>query len=148
MDNATILYYFVVLLTSSLATFWAIRAIIKKDLISSLDTDEFRKEKLRRHEKKVTAFARIILGFFIAISSYFVVIPCVCDLPRVIMGKYEVELCTAQESYEYRRDLWANFITENGDEISLMVLDQDYEAGQQYLIYYLPWSRFGTLYEM
>jgi hypothetical protein len=67
------------------------------------------------------------------------------DLPRIFTGNFEIDICTVQESYEYKKDLWVSLMTDDGEKLNLMVLDSSYKQGEKYLVYYLPNMKYGTL---
>lgn len=145
MDNVTLFYVFFMFITASVVTFWAIKSLLKKDLINSLKTTQAKKDKLNQHKKGFTIFMKSILTFYIIISSVYIIIPGMLDIPRIFFDDYEKEICTIEESYEYKTDLWVHLTKENGEELSLMVLDRNYQKGEKYLVCYLPHIKCGTL---
>ena len=82
---------------------------------------------------------------YIVLSMTFVIIPGILDLPILFTRNYAQEICIIKESYKYKTDLWVHMITDNGQSISIMVLDSSYNQGEKYLVYYLPHIKFGTL---
>jgi hypothetical protein len=126
----------------------AIKTFLTKDLISHLKTSKFRKDKLYQHKSCITVFMKTILLAYIATASYFILIPGVIDLPRIFTGNFKIDICTTQESYEYKKDLWVHLMTDDGEKLNLMVLDRSYKQGEKYLVYYLPNMKYGTLVAM
>ena len=145
MDKITLIYAIFVFLANACTVIPAIKAFFKEDLISSLNTSEYKKNKLYQHEKLITTVAKIILAAFIIVSLVYVLVPTIIDFPRIFTGNFEKSICTIQYSYEYKTDLWVNLITDKGEKISLMVLDNSYKRSEKYLVYYLPHLKYGTL---
>lgn len=145
MDKVTLTYAIFVFLTSVFTVILALKALFKKDLIKSLNTSEGEKNKLYQHKKLITTILRIILATYVVVALVLILIPSIIDLPRIFTGNYEISICTIQDSYEYKTDLWVHLITDKGENINIMVLDRSYEQGKQYLVYYLPHMKYGTL---
>ncbi|MBE6844525.1 MAG: hypothetical protein E7508_02250 [Ruminococcus sp.] len=145
MDKVTLTYAIFVFLISVFSVILALKTLFKKILIKSLNTSECKKNKLYQHKKMVTTILRIILATYIIVVLVFILIPSIIDLPRIFTGNYEISMCTIQDSYEYKTDLWVHLITDKGKNINLMVLDRSYEQDKQYLVYYLPHIKYGTL---
>lgn len=145
MDRITLLFAIFVLLTSIFTVTMAIKIFLTKDLISHLKTSKFRKDKLYQHKNGIIIFVKIIILAYIASASYFILIPGMIDLPRIFTGNFKIDICTIQESYEYKTDLWVHLITDDGEKLNLMVLDRSYKQSDKYLVYYLPNMKYGTL---
>jgi hypothetical protein len=145
MDSITLLYAIFILLASTFTVIMAIKAFLTKDLISHLKTSKFRKDKLYQHKSGTIAFMKTILLAYIVTALYFTLIPGIMDLPRIFTGNFEIDICTVQESYEYKKDLWVHLMTDDGEKLNLMVLDSSYKQGEKYLVYYLPNMKYGTL---
>lgn len=145
MDSITLLFAIFVLLTSIFTVIIAIKIFLTKDLISHLKTSKFRKDKLYQHKSSIIVFIKIIVLAYIVTASYFILIPGIIDLPRIFTGNFKIDICTIQESYEYKTDLWVHLMTDDGEKLNLMVLDRSYKQGDKYLVYYLPNMKYGTL---
>ena len=145
MDSITITVFLFVLLISCFVTFFAVKAILKKDLIGTLKISPDKKEKLYRHKKAVVMIAKTVMTVYVVTAMIFIIVPGILDVPRVFTGNYERKLCTVDISYEYKTDLWVHLTDVSGAKLELMVLDSSYEKGEQYMVCYLPHIKFGTL---
>ena len=93
MDSITITVFLFVLLISCFVTFFAVKAILKKDLIGTLKISPDKKEKLYRHKKAVVMIAKTVMTVYVVTAMIFIIVPGILDVPRVFTGNYERKLC-------------------------------------------------------
>lgn len=110
------------------------------------------KEIVKRNEKKINIFVKVLVGFGIAVCWMWIAFPAIKDLPNVISEKYleaEGKVVSWNFSDENKEEIRAIAIMDSktNKEVSVKVYSKGIRKGEYLKVMYLPNSEYGVIKE-
>lgn len=109
-------------------------------------------EVVKRNEKKINVFLKILVGFAIAILWMWIAIPAIKDFPNVMSDKYieaEGNVIYWDYSDENKTEMRSIAIIDSNTnkKISVRVYSKGIREGEYLKVMYLPNSEYGVIEE-